>query len=330
MRYGDVLRHSWRLVRSNRALLWLAVLRLLGSSGLALFVAVAMTPLLAALILPSLADSGEALGFDLSADVFAAIERYWPAYLVVLAVSAIVALGCAAFDVGAYGGLVAESDAADRSAGASVRRGLRTGFGRWTTSAALIGLSWIPSLAIALSYAGMTFVAFKDGVGAEAIARITILSSVTSPVLSLLSLAAIPFAVLVETALRFALLADRRAGDALRDSWHLVRGHLNEVGLVYLALVALVYAAAFAVSLVFGLIAGAGVVAGVGAYESGGVPAALVVAAATVLALALVQLAYTAVVTAFQATTWTVLWREIAGYSQRFSAVVAPVPEGQQ
>jgi len=330
MRYGDVLRHSWRLVRSNRALVWLAALRVLGSSGLALLVGVAMMPLMAAILLPSLADAGEALGVDPTAGALTLIEQYWPTYLALLAVSTIVALGLAAFDVGAYGGLVAESDAADRSAGASVGRGLRKGFGRWTTSAALIGLSWIPSLAIALFYAGMTFVSFKDGVGADAIGRLTIFSSIASPVVSLLSLAAIPLAVLVEISLRSALLADRRAGDSLRDSWHLVRGHLNEVGLIYLALFAILYAAAFAVGLVFAVIAGVGVVAGVIAYEFGGVPALIVVAGAVISVLALAQVAYAAVLTAFQVTTWTVLWREIAGYSQRFTAAAAPVHEGQQ
>ncbi len=229
--------------------------------------------------------------------------------------SAWLALGV--LDVAAQIGIVTQVDESARWRPASVRVGMRDGFRHWWRAIALFALAALPSLTYLLVMAVVVLVTVSIPLymgelpkpGAAFVANM-----VLSPLSALVSLSAVPLGVLVQLALRFAVLENLAWRASVRSAWRLSKANLAEVAIAFLvvalvsslATLAFVVAAAAAAAIASVLVLGAALLATSGDTASAGRIAGFGAAGFA----GLLFLAFQAVMFVWQSAMWTLVWRD--------------------
>ncbi|NTU71802.1 MAG: hypothetical protein HGB10_08295 [Coriobacteriia bacterium] len=324
MDFGSVLREAWVTVRRSRTMGSLAGISVAGGFIYALLVGVALVPLL---ILPqatlSLSMASSTAGADApEIDAFVATITDGAATVIAEAGPAIVAglllifalwIGLGILDVAAMGGMIAEA-ASPRSSRTLAR--LDDGFRVWWRVAALYALGALPSL-VSMLVMGLV-VLFTTTIplsrGELPSPAATIAGQLLMvPLQPLTAVASVLLGLLVNIAVRSAVLEDLGWRAALRRGFELVRRNLESVAVIYLLSTLIVASVLVAAAIVFGIVSSALVVL-VGALVAvlGSMTTAGVVAAILGVAVAIMMLVVYALLVAWRSAVFTVLWKRIA------------------
>jgi hypothetical protein len=330
-----MLRDSWAVMRRTSALWGLGVISALQASVYGLIVVGLIMPMMVLTQVLVSAGAATAAGDSSLAPlqaylpgIVAWIER-WQSLLVggIVAVVVVwVALGV--LDVAATAGLISQASKSAEGRDASVGAGMRDGFGIWWRTIGLLAVAALPGLAYLLGIALFTLftisipLSMGQAPDVGAMAAGNMINGVLS---SVVSIVAIPLAVLVNLGLRYAVLEGQEWKPALTSAWRLARANFAEVAVMYLLQVGVSLAASVAVTIVLGFVS---IVAGIAvatlvaaAHTFSG--AAMFVTIIAVLIVTVVGCAYVVAITVWYSTVWTLFWRRLTG---RESRGVAPAP----
>jgi len=158
---------------------------------------------------------------------------------------------------------------------------------------------------------------------------------VLSPLSGIASLVGVPLGVLVQLALRFAILDNAEWRPAFRAAWRLAKANLAEIAITY----ALILLATIIAVTVFSAVAAAAAAVGgvlllgaallVTAGDSAAAGNAAIVGAAGLVGL--LFLGFQAVMFVWQSSVWTLLWRErtACGHSSQDSELDYAMVQGK-
>jgi hypothetical protein len=316
------MKAAWVATRGSRTLRGLGVISGLQIVVNTLVIAVLLVPLLGlqqlAVVLSSAPDGPAALADLFSAGYGRLLLDYLPAVFVGVGLLVGVWLVLGIVDVAAQAGMIREADAfrANASAGVGIR--LRMGFTVWWRVAGLLAVAVMPNLLVLLLMALVTLFGFS-----LPLARGEIPSPLWSvggqmaltPLQAIASIVTVVLGVIVQFALRSAVLDDMPWRPALRIAIRLVKDNAAHVVVAYLIMVAIsgvaTLAAAIAVLVAAGLV---GAVALVASTVTPSVAAPFSVALGTVTAVGLSAAgvyAY-ALLVAWVSSVWTFLWRSVS------------------
>jgi hypothetical protein len=281
--------------------------------------------------LPQLASAITASGTGVSTGTPTAAERllvaagqwlgtHWLALAVGAALVMAAWLVLGALDVAAQTGIVTQADAVADRRPASARAGMRDGFRFWFRAVALLALAALPTMVYLLVMAAVVFFTVSlplylgqpPNPGAAFAANL-----VLSPLSAVVSVISVPLAVLVQLALRFAVVDDVVWRPAFRSAWKLVKSNLTEIFIAY-ALVTLVTMAALflfaALAALLAMIASVLFLGGALVFTSGDTSSAGRIALfGTAGFVGLLFVAFQAVMFVWQSAVWTLVWRDRAG-----------------
>jgi len=328
--YVGVMKQAWRVTRESRVLRGLATIsaaQLLVYSAVtgAMLVPLAVLPQLMrsfALASTSAATGAEpfgALGTRLLVNGGQALLSAVP-----LLASGLVFLFClwivlGIFDIAAQAGMIVEVDGVLQHRTAPLLDRLRNGFGMWWRVAGLSAVAAMPTLVMLLLVALVTMLTVTLPLSRGELPNPAAALSgqmVMVPLQGIASVATTVLAVVVQIALRSAVLEDLHWRQSLRRGFDLVRANLVHVALTYLIATALATAVALGFALLASVVAG---VAGVALTALLAVspavlgPSLAVVAVLGGLVLAGVAVALYAHFIAWMAAVWTILWRGLVG-----------------
>ena len=327
MEYGRLVREAWSVTSRTRALWGLGAIVAL---QLVVYAAIVMSLSAPLAILPQMAESMSAEGGAASQGavdgeqilVFAAQWVAARASLIAAVVLGVfllwVVLGV--LDVAAQVGMITQVEAVQERRTTSAGAGMADGFRYWWRAVALLAIAALPALVYLLISALVVLftVSLPLYLGNQPAPGAALISNlVLTPLSAVSSLIAIPLAVLVQLALRFAVLDHASWRAAFGRAWRLAKGSFAEVALVYLLLVAV----GFVVSLaLMGVLALAGIVlATITLWISAsmtGAPGGSAVATALVGLVVLGGLLFVAmqaVMFIWRSSVWTLFWREKTG-----------------
>lgn len=325
-----MLSEAWRAARHERGLWGFGVISALSRSFAAVMLGGVTSVLIASVVLmqlvTSLESSGDAAAVDAFSEATIAVSAFADRYSVALLSGATfvfaVWMVLAILDVAALGGLVHQSAAVTRGRRASAGTGLAVGWRCWWRVAALYAIAALPalaSLAVTAFAVWIPVVAASAHGGLDPSAQIAA-TNMSQPITSLISLIAIPLGIIVEFALRYAVVDDEEWAVSLRSSWGLLKGHLEQAVLFVLVmwLVSLAFAVVSAIPAVVAGSALLGVV-----LADTGTP--VLVAAGAVGALAAVFFVMlNAGFTVFRQLAITLAWRRLAEMPDKANAYPTP------
>jgi len=325
--YGRVLRDAWSITVRTRVLWWLGAISaaqvvVYAAIVAGLAVPMAAMPQIASTIMAT--DAGAVTGSDAVRQQLVLSAAQWiGSHLAAIAMGAVavfsvwIVLGV--FDVAAQTGIVAQVAAVAEHRSASLLAGLHDGFRLWWRAVALLALAAMPSLAYLLVMALALFVTVTlpllmgqpPKVGAALISNL-----VLSPLSGIASLVAVPLGVLVQLALRFAVVDNAEWRPAFRAAWRLAKANLAEIALTYalILLVTTIAVTAFSAFAAAAAAVGGVLLLGAALLATAGDSAAAGNAAAVgaVSLVGLLFLGFQAVVFVWQSSVWTLLWRDRA------------------
>ena len=159
-------------------------------------------------------------------------------------------------DVAAQVGMITQVDAVKERRTPSASAGMADGFRYWWRAVALLAIAALPALVYLLIVALVVlftvslplFMGNQPAPGAALISNL-----VLTPLSAVSSLIAIPLAVLVQLALRFAVLENASWRPAFGRAWRLAKSALTEVAITYLLLVAVGFVVSMALMIVLAL-----------------------------------------------------------------------------
>ncbi len=243
--------------------------------------------------------------------------RYVPAMITGMAFLFVVWIVLGVLDVAAQAGMIAEADGQLRSLPAGVRERMRGGFRVWWRVAALSAVAAMPTLLMLLALGLSTTFTYtiplwRGQLPDPAAALGGQLLMV--PLQGVAAVATTVLAVLVQIALRSAVLEDLHWRESLRRGFDLIKANLAHVVLTYLILAAvsaaLLIGVSFGASVLIGAVSALAIsllVASSAAY--GTAVFGLMGTAALVLTVAGVVLY--ALFIAWTSAVWTILWRNL-------------------
>jgi hypothetical protein len=325
--YWGIVSEAWRVAWRNRSLWWLGLIQ--GVAGLVggLFVLAVVLPLGLASALPTASRdfSRASLPFD-PAWFIDTLGRFWVWIALGLGIAVAAWLAVAILDVAAFGGLVAEVDQAERGQPASASRGLRAGFKAWWRIAGLLALTIMPTLLVLLVRAIALYFAVAVPLQAGRSPDINALamsSQGLSSLQNLASLVAIPLGVIVQLAVRFAIIDDVALGRSLGAAWDVCKRKLGQVVLVYLVLMLVTIVVALAVGLLVGVfVAVVGMALALALSAQSGV--SWVVGGVGVVVLLAGTAAFTMIYLPFRVALWNVSWQALSDRDLRFVRPLRP------
>jgi hypothetical protein len=232
-----------------------------------------------------------------------------------LVLSAWLVLGV--LDVAAQTGMVAQVNAVAEHRPASFGSGLLDGFRLWWRAVALFALAALPTMAYLLVMAIVVLLTvslplYRGQPPQPATAFAANLA--LSPLSAIVSLVSIPLGVLVQLALRFAVVDDVAWRPAFSSAWRLARANLAEIAVVYVVVMLVSFAAfllfAFGAA-VLAVIASA-LLLGAAAVATSGDSAATgqVALFGTAGLVGLLFVAFQGVMFVWQSSAWTLVWRD--------------------
>jgi hypothetical protein len=327
--YGRILRGAWTISVRTRALWWLGAISAAQVAVYSVVVAGLTAPLS---VMPGFVstiasiEAGDSSGLDAARaqPLFTAAE-WLGAHLEVVVIGAIAVFSAwlvlGVFDVAAQIGIVTQVDAVAESRSASLTTGLRDGFRLWWRAVALLALAALPALVYLLLMALLVLFAVTIPLylGQPPHAGAALLSNlVLAPLSGVVSLVSVPLVILVQLALRFAVIDDSAWRPAFGAAWRLAKAHLAEIAVTYLLLmlVTLVAVVAFAAIVAAAVAIGGVLLLGIAlAATAGDIVAAGRAALWGAAGFAgLLLLALQAVMFVWQSSVWTLVWRDRTGY----------------
>lgn len=241
------------------------------------------------------------------------LQSHAGAIALVVGFAALVGLVLLVLGIAAKGGLVHLSARADAEAPVLAADGWRVGFHYWWRTLGTHLVIFLPIVAVVvagaavLGVAGLgavaAFGADRPGLGGSGVLAAIGLLIVLLPFLFIATLVA---SLLLELALRHAVLADRPVFEAVGAAWRDLRGRFADVALMWLVMLLGGFAFAFVIAIVAGIVLVPAIVAGI-ATERVGVGLAM---GAPGLLILLVPVAIYA---AWRSTAWTLFWRQLTG-----------------
>lgn len=327
MDYAGVIKQAWRITRQSRVLRRLG---LISAAQLIVYSLVTGAMLLLLTALPQLTTSlsvaaqGATPGAaplggpdaELVARAGQALVEYLPLITGVLLVLFGIWVVLGVFDVAAQAGMIAETNGALDSRSSSLVERMRAGFGMWWRVAGLSAVAAMPTLLVLLVVGLMTTITFTIPLtqgrlpdGAAAISWQLALA----PLQGIASLVSAVLAVVVQIALRSAVLDDIQWRAALRRGWALVKANLVQVGLTYLAVAVIAAAVSFAAWLVAGVLlsAGALMLLGISAAAPGAGSVVVGIAVLGGVALTTGGVVVYSLTIAWTSAVWTIVWRNL-------------------
>ncbi len=248
MEYGRILRGAWTITARTRALWWLGAIAAAQVAVYSVVVAGLTAPLS---VMPGFAstiasvEAGTSSGLDSARaqPLFTAAE-WLGAHLDAVVIGAIAVFSAwlvlGVLDVAAQVGIVTQVDAVAERRSASLATGLRDGFRLWWRAVALLALAALPTLVYLLVMALLVLfaVTLPLYLGQPPHAGAALVSNlVLAPLSGVVSLVSVPLVVLVQLAMRFAVIDDSalaalvrrrvapREGEPRRDRRHLPAPH---------------------------------------------------------------------------------------------------------
>jgi hypothetical protein len=333
--YGRIVSGAWSITVRTRALWWLGAISAAQAVVYAVVVGaiaapMAMMPQLASAI--SAADNGTAdtIGGD-RLQLLVTAAQWVGSHTVAISLvaggvfSAWLILGV--FDVAAQVGIVSQVDAVADRRPASAGAGLRDGFRYWWRTVALLALAALPGLIylLAMALVMLFTISLPLYLGQPPKAGAALVSNLAlTPLSGVVTLLAVPLGVLVQLAVRFAVVDDAEWRSSFGAAWRLAKANLAELAIVYVMIAAFTLCAVA----VFAAIAAASAVVigvlflGVGLAATAGDPASAgrVALAGSVGFIGLLFLAFQAVMFIWQSAVWTLVWRDRTGRDIRSTA----------
>ena len=326
--YGRILRGAWSITARTRALWWLGAIAAAQVAISAVVVAGLGVPLA---LMPGFASTIASIEAGASSELdsaralpFFTAAAWLGAHLGTVAIGAVavfsVWLVLGVFDVVAQIGIVTQANAVAERDPASLATGLRDGFRLWWRAVALLALAALPTLAYLLLMALMVLftVTLPLYLGQPPHAGAALVSNlVLAPLSGIASLVSVPLAVLIQLAMRFAVIDDSAWRPSFGAAWRLAKANLAEIAVTYvllllvalLAVIACAVLVAAAAAIIGVLLLGVALIATAGDTVAAG-RAALWGAAGSA---ALLLLAFQAVMFVWQSSVWTLVWRDRTG-----------------
>lgn len=339
MDYADIIKRAWHVTRRSRPLKWLALISTTGVFAYVIALTVLLVPLM---MLPQLAvtlsapsaTGGGALALDAAIGWLSGHTT--PIALgIVIGFGVFVVLGV--LDVAAQAGMIrevvqfAETPAAPARS-ASVRERLREGFDVWWRVAGLLAVAALPLLVLLLGIGlvqmfTISLPMFRGQppdltafLGAQAVMAVAqVLITVVSAALALV----------VQMALREAVIRDRDWRTALAGGVALLKSHLGEFVLMYVLLMAIGWVVGAVMSVPVAVV---GVVVAVAApilLASSSATATAVFIAILIcacFALFAIGVVFQALYIAWLSAVWTLFWERLRQMADAPAPAVAPVP----
>jgi hypothetical protein len=323
--YGRIVREAWSITVRTKSLWWLGGI---AAAQVAVYLVVISGLVAPMAALPQLASAITASGTDLATGAPTGAEKalvavgqwlgtHWPALATGAALVLAAWLVLGVLDVAAQTGIVTQANAVAERRTASARAGMRDGFRYWWRAVALLALAALPTMVYLLVMATVVFFTVSlplylgqpPNPGGAFAANL-----VLTPLSAVVSVTSVPLAVLVQIALRFAVIDDVVWRPAFRSAWQLAKSNLTEIFIAY-ALVALVSIAAlflFAfLAALLALIASVLFLGGALVFTSGDTSSAGRIALfGTAGFVALLFVAFQAVMFVWQSSVWTLVWRD--------------------
>jgi hypothetical protein len=326
--YGRIVREAWSITVRTKSLWWLGGI---AAAQVAVYLVVVSGLVAPMAALPALASAITASSTSLSAGVPTAAERllvavgqwlgtHWLALATGTALVLAAWLVLGVLDVAAQIGIVTQANAVAERRPASLRAGMRDGFLHWWRAVALLALAALPTMVYLLVMAAVVFFTVSlplylgqpPNPGGAFLANL-----VLSPLSAVVSVLSVPLAVLVQLALRFAVVDDVVWRPAFRSAWRLAKSNLTEIFIAYavVALVSMVALLLFAfLAALLALIASVLFLGGALVLTSGDTSSAGRIALfGTAGFVALLFVAFQAVMFVWQSSVWTLVWRDRAG-----------------
>lgn len=247
--------------------------------------------------------------------------REWAPVIIAAAVLAfLLALAWAALSIAAQGGLAHEIDQAESGGPVSGRAGWSFGFHYWGRVAVVSLVLMLPILVLTLLVAAVAAAGIYAAVSGSVfgvtgvLAGLAALAVVLFPVLLVLGFV---LGTMYQLAIRYAVLEDRAALDAVNASWGALRHRFKDVALMWLVMLAVGIGFGIVIAVPAGILgAGAYLMAWIGLWP---------VAGALGFLIAIVAVVFGAFVGTFSSAAWTLFFRRLTG---RDAAVAyAPAPE---
>lgn len=319
MPYADFLKRAWALTRRHK-ILWLFGLLAGTGGGINFGDLGGRTDRLREMGSGREMPGGMGQGMPWGDGGFGPMAMGWlqdNSGVIALVVAAAALFGLVLFVVGiaAKGGLVHLSARADDERPVLAGDGWRVGFSRWWRTLGVHLVIFLPIVAfivvgaVVLGVTGIgAFMAWGAGRSDQAGGGLLALIGLVLLLLPLLFVATLIAALLLELALRHAILADRPALDAVGAAWNDLRGRFMDVAAMWLVMLLSGFVFAFVIAFVAGIALVPAIVAGI-ATESVGVGLAM---GAPGLLLVLVPVSIYA---AWRSTAWTLFWRQLTGLS---------------
>ncbi len=330
MPYGDILKRAWLLTRRHK-ILWLFGL-LAGAGGGINFgdlgdVGRRGNALPDGSRFPGMPEGmGEGMpwqGGGFGPMALEWLQRNAGTIALVVALAALLGLVLLVVGIAAKGGLVHLSARADAEAPVLAADGWRIGFHHWWRTLGTHRVIFVPIVAVVLVGAtvlGVTglgalaaFGADRPGLGGSGVVAIIGLALLFLPILFLATLIA---TLILELALRHAILADRPVFDAVGAAWRDLRGRFVDVFVMWLVMLLGGFAFAFVFAFIAALALTPAIIAGI---ASDSVATGIAFGIPGILILLVPVGAYSA----WRSTAWTLFW-------QRLTGITAPVHTGTE